>query len=532
MRQARAAGVVVTLLIAGAIIRVLLQLPLHRWAGEGDCAVTAFGAWEILAGDPRIFVSTGVRQGALASYFAAAASFLVGSSRAALALEVLAVGLAQMFLWWLALLELVGEKAGTSTSARLLLFVVLPSPAFLYWAIYWPTGYPEQLLAATLVLWTGARLWRRGGWLELLGFGLACGIAFWMTMLTLMVSVPLVVWLCLQRQRNLLSPSGVAIWSSGATAGALPWLCFNLRYGWVSLNQNWAAQPISGGKALGGNLRRFLGEVLPTLFGAANQASPLPPVTSAERYFGWGALILVVMVSVVLAGELFRSRELDRPEPVKDLARLVGLAAGVTGLSAMLFAFSAAATGPGNIVRYVLSIFLVWPLAFALAWKVAGRRTRCALGCFATIAAAGYAAAVPWPFKDEREQLHAALQVEVQMVERLRAEKVGVIFGSYWEAYPLIFESEGGLGGATLEPEDDFHRFAERLPAGPCKWALVAGNRKGIRIAQSAGFSGKEVGFADGRWLFLPLKERSPRPEAPTCGETLARLRTAFYRQS
>ena len=140
MRQARAAGVVVTLLIAGAIIRVLLQLPLHRWAGEGDCAVTAFGAWEILAGDPRIFVSTGVRQGALASYFAAAASFLVGSSRAALALEVLAVGLVQMFLWWLALLELVGEKAGTSTSTRLLLFVVLPSPAFFHWAIYCPAA--------------------------------------------------------------------------------------------------------------------------------------------------------------------------------------------------------------------------------------------------------------------------------------------------------------------------------------------------------------------------------------------------------
>lgn len=532
MRRHRAAIAVAALLVAGAALRIALQLPLHRWAGEGDCVVNGFGAWEILAGDLRIFVSTGYRQGALASYLAAAASFFVGPGRGALALEVLVVGLLQMVVWWQALLELTGSRPGTAASARLLVFVVLPSPAVLYWAVYWPTGYPEQILAAMLVLWTGARWWRRGGSGELFGFGLACGIAFWMTMLTLMVSLPLIVWLGWQRRRDLPSPGGLAGLAGGAILGALPWLIFNLRYDWVSLKQNWAVRPVSGWRAFSSNIQRLFEEVVPTLFGAADQGSPMPPLSAAERFYGGSALALVVLAVAVLVGELVRRRRQRARArgPVGDFQPLLGVAAGIAATTALLFVFSGAATGPGNIVRYVLPAFLVWPLIFALAWEIAGRQARRGLACLAAVALAGYAAAVPWPWKAERKALRVALEVEHQMIERMRADGVEVIFGSYWVAYPLIFESGGELRGSTLEPGNDFHRFAERLPAGPCRWALAASYRRDIRIAESAGFAGQSIPFADGSWLFVPAGGSNGAPGAPSCGETLSRLRTALFR--
>ena len=532
MKAERVAWGVAAMLVAGAAMRLALQIPLHRWASEGDCTPTGFGAWEILAGDPRIFVSTGYRQGALASYFAAAASLFVGPGRAALALEVLAVALLQIFVWWQALLELAGCKAGTTASARLLIFVVLPSPAVFYWSMYWPTGYPEQILAAMLVLWAGARWWRRGGRRDLLAFGFAWGFAFWMSMLTFTISIPMLLWLAWQRPRELLSPRRIADFGIGAVLGALPWLVFNLRYGWVSLQQNWAVRPVNGWEAFCGNLRRLFGEVVPTLFGAADQGSPMPPLSGAERFFGWIALALVVLVVAVLAGEVVRrrSRVTEAPEPVTDFQSLLGLAAGVAVVTAVLFVLSRAATGPGNIVRYVIPVFLIWPLVFAIAWEVAGPRTRAGLFCLGVVVLCGYAAAVPWPWTAERQALRIALEVEHQMIERMRAESVDVIFGSYWEAYPLIFESGGKLRGSTLEPENDFHRFAKGLPAGPCRWALAASVRGGARVARRAGFAGRSIPFADGRWLFLPEGGPGPAAEAPTCEETLSRLRTAFRR--
>ena len=282
MKGARAAWLVAGLLVAGSALRIALQFPLHRYPNEADSLITGFGAWEILSGDPRIFVSTGYRNGALASYLAAAASLLVGPGRAALALEVLAVGVLQIFAWWLALLELTGWSARESGSARLLAFVAIPSPALLYWGIYFPTGYPEQILAAILVLWSGARCWRRGGRWELFAFAFASGFAFWMSMLTFTVTIPLFAWLMWRRRGELLTIGGVAILTGGAVLGALPWLLFNLRYGWVSLKSNWAVRPAQGWAALAANSRRPFGEVLPDLFAATSQAGPPGAVASGR----------------------------------------------------------------------------------------------------------------------------------------------------------------------------------------------------------------------------------------------------------
>lgn len=531
MRRTRAAWSVAALLAAGVALRLSLQWPLHRYAADGDCVLTAFGAWEILAGDLRLFVATGVRQGALGSYLAAAAAGLVGPGRAALALEVVVVGVLQLFVWWRALLELTGWGAREAGSARLLAFVVLPSPAVVYWGIYWPTGYPETVLAATLVIWAGARYWRRGGGAALFALGLACGFAFWMSMLTLAVTLPVLVWLVWQRRAELLSVRGLAGLAGGAGLGALPWILFNLRYGWVSLKANWAIRPVRGWEGFAGNLRRLFSEVVPTLFTAAEQKSPMPPLTAGERLSGWVALALAGVALTALGVALHRRRRGADPGPAtRDLVPLVALAFGVAATTVLLFLFSAAASVPGNIVRYVMPAFLVWPLVVALAWEVAGGAAKRVLAVLAVVLLGAYAAAVPWPWTAERAALRSELARDRQIVERLRASGVEAVFGSYWESYPLIFESGGSLGGSTLEPGFDFHGFARRLPEGPCHWALVSRSRREARRAQRAGFAGELTEYPGGRWLFVSAAPARIPNGAPTCREVLGKLRKDFHR--
>lgn len=530
MKSARAVWLVAGILLAGIALRIALQFPLHRYANEADSTTTGFGAWEILSGDPRIFVSTGYRNGALASYLAAAASLLVGPGRPALALEVLAVGVLQIFSWWLALLELTGWSAREPGSARLLAFVAVPSPALLYWGIYFPTGYPEQILAAILVLWSGARFWRRGGRRGLFAFAFASGFAFWMSMLTFTVTIPLFVWLIWRRRAELLTIGGVAILTGGAVLGALPWLLFNLRYGWVSLKSNWAVRPAQGWEALAANSRRLFGEVIPSLFAATSQAGPPPPST-LEKLLGWVALVLGGLAIALLGRASYRSRrcrERPRSAPV-ELLPLAALAAGIAVTTVLLFIFSAAATVPGNIVRYVMPAFLVWPLVVALAWEVAAPLGRRALELLALILLAGYAAAVPWPWSAERLAWREALEVEHQMIERLEASGIDTVFGSFWEVYPLIFESGGRLSGSTLEPDCDFHRFEDRLPEGSCRWALVARPRVAAKLREASGLRGPLLRFADGRWLFLPEVPADSASPAPNCTEVLGRLRAASH---
>ncbi len=538
MRWNRATAFVAGLFAAGIAIRIALQLPLHRWANEGDCVVIGFGAWEILAGDLRIFVSTGYRQGALSCYLAAAATLFVGPGRAALALQVCIVGIGQMAVWWLALLELTGWSARSAASGRLLAFIVLPSSAVLYWGVYWPNGYPDIFLAAMLVLWAGARFWRRGGAGNLFALATACGFAFWMSMVTFTVTIPMLAWLLWQRGRELAAPRRLLTAVAGAILGALPWFVFNVRYDWASLRSNWAVRPATGAAAAVDNAARYFGEVLPGLFAALTQTGAAEIPTGGPRVLQLIAAALFIVTVIILGWAIYRSPRAADPRSVssaqlpavENLPPLVALAAGVFATSAILFIFSAAGSMPGNVTRYALPIYLVWPLLFALAWEVAERRARGVLTALAVTVLCGYAYAVPWPWKAERIDLRAALEVERSMVQRLEAKGVEAVFGSFWEVYPIIFESGGRLGGSTLEPDFDFHRFADRLPAGVCRWAFLGRGGGRRQIAAQLGVRGEVESFGSARWFLLPAANAAESPEKATCSAILSRVRSGTLR--
>jgi hypothetical protein len=532
---------IAALFVAGAAIRIAVQVPLHRFANDADCATIGFGAWEILAGDLRIFVSTAYRQGALSCYAAAAASLFVGPGRAALALEVIFVGIAQMLLWWAALLELTGWNWRSAQSMRLLLFIVLPSPAVLYWAFYWPMGYPEIFLAATLVLWAGARFWRRGGAPNLLVYGLAAGFGFWMSPLTLAVTIPTSAWLVWQGPREVLSLRRIALLVAGGLIGGSPWLIFNLRYDWASLTLDWTARPARGLGAAADNAGRLFGKVLPTLLASMAPGGFEEWETRLQRILEPAALALVALALAVLARAAYAALGnrgapegpppgAGKPASEAELLALLALSGGILVTLSALFIFSAAGGAPGNIVRYTLPVALVWPLLLALAWEAAGRRVRALFMALSLIVLAGFSSAVPWPWTAKRESERAELAILHQMVDRLEANGVEAVFGPFWEVYPVIFESGGRLAGSTLEPLLDTHRYAARLPEGPCRWALVGKKLQIRRLVTEAGFAGQVERFADGRRLFVvdPLSTGSPAGQS--CNEVLHRLRAEFRR--
>jgi hypothetical protein len=473
-----------------------------------------------------------VRHGAFGSYVVAAASAFVGSGRSSLAVAAIAIGVLQMVIWWMALLELTGWRAKSAGSARLLAFIVLPSPAMVYFGIYWPTAYPDQMLSAMVVLWTGARFWRRGGRGELCAFAFACGFAFWTSMLTLTVSVPVAVWALWQRRQKMPAPGDLALAVISAAVGMFPWGIFNLRYGWPSLHSNWAAAPVTGWEALGRNIARLFGEVGPGLIAARLGMDVTLSPTAIERWSDRLAALLVATLAFVLGGALWKRRR-SRPAQAAgtpDLSALLALSGGLLATTMLVFVSSAAASGPGNIVRYVLPGVLVWPLLVALAWECASRAQRLAVAVLAMVLLAGYAAAVPWPWTAERRQLRIALGVETRMVELLESHGVEAIFGSYWETYPLIYESGGRLGGGTLEPGSDFHQFGEELPDRPCRWALVARSQRLMNAVERAGGRGERLKFSDGRWLFLPAPDLDAAQGAPKCRESLSALRALDVR--
>lgn len=525
MRWSRGAVAIFAMLALGAAVRVLLQIPLHRWAPEADCVIVGFQAREILSLDPAVFVATGYRQGALASYFAALAALVVGAGRAALAVEVAAVAIVQLVAWWWAMLEMTGWKAISARSARLLLFIALPAPAVVYWGLYWPNGQAEILLMSTLVLGTAASFVRRGSLWRLWLFALVSGSAFWVSMVTLGATIPAVIWAAFGRRREMLSWRRLGSFAAGVLIGAIPWLAFNIRYGWVSLKSNWAVRPVEDLASIGRNLSRLASEVYPGLLATFSRAAFPDEVTTAGRYLGAVALGLVVLAVAVVLLSSWRAEGAtgrvhaggSQPGP---------LLAGVVIATSILFVGSAAGSMPGTVVRYVFPVALVWPWVFASAWERGTRSLRAVLGSLAGLSLAGFLWVIPWPWSAERRLGVSALDVEYKVLERLKSRGVDVVFGSFWEVYPLIFESRGSLRGSTWESDYDFLRFAEQLPEGDCKWAIVERSGRRRTLAESLGIRGEFFRFEDGTVLTIP----APASVPVTCRERLRSVRASIRR--
>ena len=225
-------------------------------------------------------------------------------------------------------------------------------------------GYMVALFVETLALWTAARMAARlrageavgGG--RFLGLGLLAGIGLWSNLIVapaLAVSALLLAYG--MRWRFLRHGTALAAGVLGTAAGLLPWLAYNARHGWASLDmsQVGAREPMQ--RALQHSWSRFL--LLQGDGGAAGgEWGPLLLAGGGLVLAGWGAWVA-----------WGHRREASRRE---NLMR----AAGVLFVVLFAWVFVTSGFAPAPTARYWVPVVPGLALLAAVSCGGAGRRSR------------------------------------------------------------------------------------------------------------------------------------------------------------
>lgn len=500
--------------LAGLLVRVLATFPAVRHPFESDVTLTGLTAFEILRGDLQVFLLNGVRNGALESYLHAAAFLLFGASRSTLYLAPL--------LAWALLLPVYGlfarELLGRHEALAAAFFLALPSPVVLELS-YLPFGYVEMLLFTAAALWLACRVARLGPapW-STLGFGVAVGLAWWCSAMSVMGTLPAALWIVLRRPGLARNARFLALAAAGLAIGALPWITFNIRYPLLSFRNdlagwqgNFAFRPVGeAGQALE-NAARLAREHLPHLL-----VRPLcadPPLLAAARWLA-GALYLLALLAALVRVVSRSSRSSRSPGGVDGARNLPPclLPLLIVACGSALFVFSAAGSIPGDTSRYLLPIGLAVPLLLARSWsRLHGWKPAVAWTLAALLAAcnlSGYSLPGRSCHREERRVAEA----EDRLLGFLEEQRISWVFGGYWDVYSLNFLSHETIKAIPDLGWADYHGYQKTLGRAPARLALV-GRRPGSarELAARAGLQGR-VESIDGRFeIFLPIP--NPPPE-------------------
>ena len=514
-------------LAAGFALRLLLTYPAHRWYAEGDASLTGLGALRILDGEPLVFFN-GVRIGAVGCWLAAALFSIFGAGRETLAAVALLFDLGTLVAGALFLRELLGRERAVLG----LPLLALAPPAVSLWTCM-PVGYAEQIFTGALTLWLAARVVRRGATVgRSAALGAAAGLAFWTSLLTVCLVAPALVWAGVRRPGLRRAPAFAAL-VAGFALGSLPWWIFNLAHGFPSVRGHLAAGAATDGAGPVENLAYTLGVRLPDL---------LARTQTLRAYLGDGALRDAIRVAVlalwallaVLAvvarrraagsdGTATAGPAAPTEDPERDAA---ALALAIVGTTLLVNALSGAGAPRVQTERYVLPVFLALPLVAALARGAAGLRRRIAGAIVALLVAFDLAAALG-PWHPTRRRFAAEAREDERLIDRLRAEGVEALGGSYDQVYAFNFLSGETLFGLPVEERWDAREVGRRLPDRPLRWALLAHGRAGKEALSECGSAllpqGKLEPHGAGRWLWRggELAERGP-----TAADELARVRS------
>jgi len=455
-----------TLLLAaaGASLRVGMTFPVYRYPGDADCLLTGITALRLAGGHLPVFFAS-QRIGAIASYVAAPFVLVFGASRTALAASTLLLGLLLLAAWCLFLRELLGRRLALAA----LPFAAVP-PAFVsHWSAL-PNGYPETLLLGAATLWLAARLARgAGGRRDFLGFGLAAGLGWWTSLLTLGCTVPAAAWLAWRRPRLLSNARFLALAALGFLLGASPWIAYHLRYRQRPFAGNYGVEPVHGIAAMLGAGRRLIVEMLPELIAAApnpSPASPLQPLLRVPALLIAAAAIVFCLFVAPLSRRRAATSRAAAPAaesaersawPLCALVLLVTL--GINLVSA-----ASAEQGPFLPVRYLLPMALVVPAMLALFLLPIGRRSPVLALILAGVVLVFDVAGTALPWTESRRGWEKEADDDQRALAVLEREKVEVVVGSYWSVYSFNFLSGETIRGIPIESMDDLRKEAERLP--------------------------------------------------------------------
>lgn len=494
----------------GVLVRALAAFPPFRSPLQSDATMTGLTAFEILRGDLQVFLFNGTRLGALESYLHVPVFALFGASRGTLFVAPQIAGAALLGAFALLARELLGPEEGLAA----LLLLAVPSPIVLLWNVQ-PIGYAETLLFITVTLACAARIVRCGPEpLPVFGLGLAAGLGWWGSALSLAGTLPAALWLIYRRPALARRGRSLLLVAAGFLLGALPWIAINVRYPLISFGRGFSAQQgnfhfrlVDAPGELVHNVSRF-GQNLAGLLLRADGARPevFSPVVVLAGVLSVAALLLAAL----------RLTSRDRRASPLVLPLLV---AGCTGA---FFVLSAAGSIPGNTERYILPIGLAAPLILAPLGAWISRRSPAAAVIAFLVLLTANVSGYCLPGTAARIEQRRLAKAEDRLLELLAERRIAWVFGEYWDVYSLNFLSGETIKAIPYAPPVDYHGYERALGCAPAPIALIS--RDPIHAAawaRRAGLRGETVNIDGVFTVFFPI----PNPPATWAPEVVVLLR-------
>ena len=482
------------LLVVGILVRVALYFPLAMFPIDSDGVLAGLCAFRIADGQYPAFFAGGSRLSAASCYVAAAFFRLFGPGRVGLALTGLTWGVLYLVFMLLFLRATLGRRTGTLA----FVFAVVPSAAFVM-VTYVPWAYGEIMASCAATLWLAA-LWREsGGPWQRLCFGISVGFGIWISLQTLMIALPAVLWILLRRRNQTLKESTLAI--LGAGVGAAPFLASNVLHGFPSFTANWASQPTSSLAQAAKNLIWLT-------------SSPLPQLL----YYGWSSwwsVSTLMILGYVLIGIGFamavrhslRDRDTSTPDRGASLLFLLVLAA-----STLLYVFSEAGSIRGWTVRYIAPLYVVLPLPLAIGIKTLWRRNQWLACTAAALLLVPNLLLYELPGSMARAVLAAQLQTDVRLRALLTRANVRMVYGDYFVVYHINFDSRENIAAIPTDAQSDYIHYGAALPVSGVRWALLGYYSDQLEAwAQEAGARGRTTRVGD-LSLFIADKPAANTP--------------------
>jgi 4-amino-4-deoxy-L-arabinose transferase-like glycosyltransferase/GT2 family glycosyltransferase len=493
----------VLIVIAGFVLQLATNYPVHKSPADGDVALMGLCACDILGGNVfKVFYNL-TRLGSLECYATAAVFALFGVSRGALAfvaplLSVFTLAIAYRFF---------RNLLGRSVALVALFFLAIPSPAVLFW-LAMPNSYPMTLLLCAAILWMATRAEQRPAtrWTAV-PFGLAIGLGFWTSFLTLMCTVPAVLWLAWRRADLRFNVKWLAWLALGFVIGAAPWIAYNVRYPLASFQDNFAARPAGGTDAALANVEYLITYKIPELAASLDPENGVVAPSRVMRVLRVPVLLIWLVAAIWLALR-------DKPS-----RRAFWLAAGIAITAVVLNVFSEAGETRGLTVRYVLPLYFSLVIALAFFLVDVARRSRLAAIVIGAIVLAFNISGYRLPGDPYRRELERAAVVDDALVAQLEKEGTQFVTGDYWRTYSINFQSRERIIGVPCRTEDDFRKMAARIPDGATKWVALARVKdaewiaRWMRAAKVAGTTEIVGPYV----LFRPARPSPFRPVVMAC---------------
>lgn len=442
------------LVLLGLVVLLAATYPVHKYPADADALLNGLCACEIGNGHVRLFFA-GARLGALECYPTALFFLLFGVSRASLGLTAPLIGTLTLIVAFLLFRELFDRKIALVAT---LLFAV-PAPFILFW-LSMPNSYPTMMLLCTTVLWIAARIARRGAtrW-SLFALGLATGLGFWHNFLILTCSIPALVLVAWKGPRKTASALIVA---SGMLLGALPWIAFNVRYPLATFRGNYGSMPAQSAADMLSNLR----------YTAAHKVPELVASTDPEggRSTGFQRVLRIPLLLLYLGavGWLLIARRYSCV-PRETWLLLVGI------ILAVFLVNTVSLAGQFRVltVRYVFPLWFVAVSGLASLVVALSRRSRVAAMLVVALVLLFNVAGYQLPGQPYRTNLERQAAADAHIAERLTERRIGLVVGTYWDTYPLMFLTRGRVAAVPCNPYDDLYNTRGRVGTAHLRWMAI-----------------------------------------------------------